>query len=187
MDLNVEPYIVGSVLIGVLAQRLLRRLCSDCRALYIPPPETLRMLNLTEVEAAKFSFYRAVGCRLSHNTGYRGRIGIYEVMHVSDKITRLISQRAGEDMIRDAALASGMASLGEDGLAKVKAGITSPEELLRVVTLIKEIRTLCPECSTPVGLDFVACPECGRRLGGGCASCGRQMLARWNFCPYCAT
>jgi type IV pilus assembly protein PilB len=186
-DMNVEPYIMGSALIGVVAQRLLRRLCTDCRARYTPSPEVLRMLNVSEKQASSLPFYKAVGCDRCQNTGYRGRIGIYEVMHVSDKIARLISQRAGEDAVRDAALESGMTSLGEDGLAKVKAGITSPEELLRVVTEVREIRTLCPECTTPVGLDFVACPQCGRRLGGGCTSCGRQMQARWNYCPYCAS
>ena len=92
-DMNVEPYIMGSALIGVVAQRLLRRLCTDCRARYTPTPEILRMLNVSEKQAQSLPFYRAVGCDRCQNTGYRGRVGIYEVMHVSDKIARLISQR----------------------------------------------------------------------------------------------
>ena len=79
-----------------------------------------------------------------------------------------------------------MISLGEDGLAKVKGGQTTVEELLRVVTEVQEMRTLCPGCSAAVGVDFVACPQCGRRLSGACPHCHRSLQPGWNFCPYCA-
>jgi uncharacterized OB-fold protein len=79
-----------------------------------------------------------------------------------------------------------MITLGEDGLAKVKSGITTPEELLRVVTEVREMRTLCPGCGSAVGVDFNACPACGKRVGGGCPHCGRAMQLGWNFCAYCA-
>ena len=151
-----------------------------------PPADTLRLLHLSEADAATIPFYKAVGCDQCSHTGYRGRIGIYEVMRVNERVRRMISQRAGEDAIREAALASGMISLGEDGLSKVKAGVTTPEELLRVVTEVRELRTLCAGCGTAVGVDFLACPQCGKRLGGGCPSCGRALQPGWNFCPYCA-
>src|SRR5439155_979401 len=120
-----------------------------------------------------------------NHTGYRGRIGIYEVMKVTDKLRRLIAAKATEDQIRDAAVAGGMITLGEDGLSKVKSGITTPEELLRVVTEVREMRTLCPQCGCAVGVDFNACPQCGKRIGGGCPHCGRALQPGWNFCPYC--
>jgi RNA polymerase subunit RPABC4/transcription elongation factor Spt4 len=107
-------------------------------------------------------------------------------MKVNDKIRRLIASKATEDQIRDAAIAGGMVSLGEDGLAKVKSGITTPEELLRVVTEVREMRTLCTGCGMAVGVDFLACPNCGKRVGGGCPHCGRALQPGWNFCPYCA-
>src|SRR6185436_20797137 len=69
---------------------------------------------------------------------------------------------------------------------KVKSGVTTPEELLRVVTEVREMRTLCPQCGSAVGVDFNACPSCGKRLGGGCPHCGRALQPGWNFCPYCA-
>jgi type IV pilus assembly protein PilB len=185
-DIGIEPYVSASALIGVIAQRLMRRLCMHCRRPYTPDAETLRAMSVSEAEAATITFYRAVGCDQCNQTGYRGRVGIYEIMHVSDKLRRHIAQRGSEASLRDAALASGMTSLGEDGLLKVKAGMTTPEELLRVVTEVREARSVCPECSAQVSPDFVACPSCGHRVGGGCPHCHKPLQSEWKFCPYCA-
>jgi type IV pilus assembly protein PilB len=185
-DIGIEPYVGASALIGVIAQRLMRRLCTQCRRPYTPDPETLRAMSVSDAEAATLTFYRAVGCDQCNQTGYRGRVGIYEIMHVSDKLRRLIAQRGSEAQLRDAAISGGMISLGEDGLTKVKAGVTTPDELLRVVTEVREARTLCPECGVGVSPDFVACPTCGHRVGGGCPHCNKPVQAGWKFCPYCA-
>jgi type IV pilus assembly protein PilB len=185
-DIGIEPYVSASALIGVIAQRLMRRLCMHCRRPYTPDAETLRAMSVTEQEAATLTFYRAVGCDQCNHTGYRGRVGIYEIMHVSDKLRRQIAQRGSEASLRDAALASGMISLGEDGLLKVKAGVTTPEELLRVVTEVREARALCPECGVGVSPDYVACPSCGHRVGGGCPHCHKPIQSGWKFCPFCA-
>ena len=186
MDLGAEPYVIASALVGVVAQRLVRRLCVHCRRQYTPPADVLRSLNIADADAAAIPFYKSVGCDQCNHTGYRGRIGIYEVMRVTDKLRRLIAVRSTEDQLRDTAIAGGMITLGEDGLAKVKSGITTPEELLRVVTEVREMRTLCSGCGAAVGVDFNACPQCGKRVGGGCPHCGRAMQPGWNFCPYCA-
>jgi type IV pilus assembly protein PilB len=186
MDIGSEPYVIAGALVGVVAQRLVRRLCVNCRRQYTPPSETLRALNISDADASAIPFYKSVGCDQCSHTGYRGRIGIYEVMRVTDKLRRAIASRASEAQIRDAAVAGGMVSLGEDGLSKVKSGVTTPEELLRVVTEVREVRTLCSGCGSAVGVDFVACPHCGKRQGGGCPHCGRSLQPGWNFCPYCA-
>jgi type IV pilus assembly protein PilB len=172
--------------VGVVAQRLVRRLCVHCRRQYTPPADVLRSLNIAEADAAAIPFYKSVGCDQCNHTGYRGRIGIYEVMKVTDKLRRLITIKSTEDQLREAAVGGGMITLGEDGLAKVKSGITTPEELLRVVTEVREMRTLCAGCGSAVGVDFNACPQCGKRVSGGCPHCGRAMQPGWNFCPYCA-
>ena len=185
-DIGVEPYVIGSAVIGVVEQRLVRRLCPSCRRQYTPNSDTLRALNITEEEAASIPFYRPVGCDACHQTGYKGRIGIYEVMKVTDRLRRMIAQKSSEDSIREVAQSTGMLTLGDDALAKVKAGITTAEELLRVVTEVREMRSVCPGCSGPVALDFVACPSCGRRLSGACPGCGRTLQPGWTFCPYCA-
>ncbi len=102
------------------------------------------------------------------------------------RLRRLIAQKGSEAQLRDAAISGGMISLGEDGLTKVKAGVTTPEELLRVVTEVREARSACPECNTSVSPDFNACPTCGHRVGGGCPHCNKPIQAGWKFCPYCA-
>ena len=185
-DIGIEPYVIASATIGVVAQRLVRRLCSACRRQYTPNSDTLRALNISETEAANIPFYRPVGCDACHQTGYKGRIGIYEVMKISDRLRRMIAQRASEDAIREVAQTTGMLTLGDDALAKVKAGVTTAEELLRVVTEVREMRSVCPGCNGPVALDFVACPSCGRRLSGACPGCSRSLQPGWTFCPYCA-
>ena len=184
-DIGVEPFVTGSAVIGIVAQRLVRRLCMSCRRQYTPEADVLRSLNISEAEAGAMPFYKACGCDQCNHTGYKGRAGIYEVMRITDQLRRLITARASEDAVREAAIAGGMISLGEDGLQKVKSGQTTAEELLRVVTEVREIRQLCPGCSAAVAVDFLACPSCGKRLGGGCPSCGRSLQPGWNYCPYC--
>jgi type IV pilus assembly protein PilB len=186
MDIGIESYIIASATIGVVAQRLMRKLCDACRQPYTPPADVLAAMKLTEADAAAIPFFKATGCEACNNTGYRGRIGIYEVMAITDKVRRMIAARASEDAIREAAQAGGMITLGGDALAKVKAGLTSPEELLRVVTEVKEIRTVCPSCAGTVGVDFNACPHCGKRLNNACTGCSRSLEPGWQFCPYCA-
>jgi type IV pilus assembly protein PilB len=187
MDIGLEPHVIASALVGVVAQRLVRRLCATCRRPYTPGPDTLRSLNLLETGAAQFVFYRAVGCDDCNHTGYRGRIALYEVMRVNEKVRRMIAQRAGEEMVREAAMSTGMISLGQDGLSKVEAGVTTAEELLRVITDVKEMRTLCSGCGSVVAVDFMGCPHCGHRLNDGCGKCGRALQSGWNFCPFCNT
>ncbi len=185
-DIGIEPYVTASALIGVIAQRLVRRLCSHCRRPYTPDPGTLHAMAVTDAEAAAVTFYRAVGCDECSHTGYKGRVGIYEVMQVSDKLRRLIAQRGSEAALRDAALSDGMIAVGDDGLMKVKAGMTTPEELLRVVTEVRAARAVCAGCGTGVAADFLVCPSCGHRVGGGCPHCQRPMQPGWKYCPYCA-
>ena len=185
-DIGIEPYVSATALIGVVAQRLMRRLCTHCRRPYTPDAEALRGMSVPEAEAATITFYRAVGCDHCHHTGYRGRVGIYEVMAVTDQLRRLIAQRGSEAQLREAALAAGMLSLGEDGLQKVRAGVTTPDELLRVVTEVRATRTTCAGCGAGVSADFQACPACGNRVGSGCPHCERPLQPGWKFCPYCS-
>jgi type IV pilus assembly protein PilB len=134
IEMGIEPFLVGSSMDCVLAQRLARRLCSKCREAYVPQPEFLRAARYPWDEGEPLpQLYRAVGCQNCSKTGYKGRLALQEVMVVSETIERLAVERASGETIARAAEEEGMITLRSDGLSKVAAGITSLEEILRVV------------------------------------------------------
>jgi general secretion pathway protein E len=130
MDMGVEPYLVASSLLGVMAQRLVRKLCLNCREQHLADDGERELLGINDTTT--LTIYYPKGCDECRNTGYKGRTGIYELMIVNDKIQHLIHDREGEQPLRKAAKESGMKTLREDGVTKVLAGITSLEEVLRV-------------------------------------------------------
>lgn len=129
IDMGVEPFLISSALIGVIAQRLVRTICTHCKVDFVPTPEILKNVGLDAAKVKKL--YRGEGCSFCHNTGYKGRTGIYEVMLMNDDIKRLIISRSGADDIGHAAERAGMASLRSDGLQKALAGVTTIDEVLR--------------------------------------------------------
>jgi len=114
-----------------VAQRLARKLCSHCKEAYKPSSEIKKELNLSPDE--DITLYRAKGCNKCNDTGYRGRIGLYEVMIVSEAIERLTVERASVEDVKRVAVSEGMLTLRQDGIEKLKKGITSVEEIMRVV------------------------------------------------------
>ncbi|HBO69361.1 MAG TPA: hypothetical protein DD658_04120 [Deltaproteobacteria bacterium] len=130
VDMGIEPFLVASSLTAVIAQRLVRRLCFDCRVPYSPSPEQWREIGLAGSPSG--SFYQAPGCPACMSTGYRGRAGIFEILVVDDRLRALILTRADSEGIREHALARGMRTILASGAAKVREGITSVEEVLRV-------------------------------------------------------
>ncbi|NOY44838.1 MAG: type II secretion system ATPase GspE [Deltaproteobacteria bacterium] len=130
VEMGVEPFLVASSILAVLAQRLVRVLCPACREAYDPPAGALEELGLDPSFAGPL--YRPVGCPECRHTGYRGRTGIYELLSVDDAVRELVMQRANSVSIKEAGRRSGMITLREDGARKVAAGITSAEEVLRV-------------------------------------------------------
>ena len=132
IDMGVEPYLVGSSLIGVLAQRLVRVLCKECREAYLPTPEELKEIGLAADKQKPRMIYRPKGCEVCNGTGYRGRTGIYEIMLVDDAIRELSVKKVDSGSIKRAAVQKGMRTLMEDGASKVLRGITSVAEVLSV-------------------------------------------------------
>jgi len=121
LDMGVEPFLVSSSVIGILAQRLVRVMCPKCKEPY------------TQTESGKeVVYYRSKGCSFCKNSGFRGRAGIFELMLVNDRVKKLIIAKASSDDIRKAAQQDGMKTLREDGLLRAKTGLTSPEEVIRV-------------------------------------------------------
>jgi general secretion pathway protein E len=131
LDFGVEPYLVSSSLICVLAQRLVRRICPDCKQAYEPPLHELRELGIAD-DRRDAKFYMGAGCSKCFETGYRGRTGIYELMTVTEEIRELVYQRQSAGAVKKKALEQGMHTLRMDGARKVLDGTTSIAEVLRV-------------------------------------------------------
>ena len=129
-DLRVESYLVAATLEGVLAQRLVRRVCPDCRELYAPEPEAVAILAQRPV--GKHRLVRGKGCPACRGTGFRGRVGVFELLVLSDELKHEITRSAPVARLRELADKEGMVTLKEDGWAKVLAGLTTVEEVLRV-------------------------------------------------------
>jgi type IV pilus assembly protein PilB len=132
VDMGIEPFLVSSSVIGVAAQRLARLLCTYCREPYVPPPEVIARYGLAG-PADPPTIYRAKGCEACNNIGYRGRVGLFEIMIVDDQLRDLVMKEVSSDVLKRAAAAAGMRTLQQDGVVKVLAGLTSLEEMLRVV------------------------------------------------------
>ena len=129
VDMGVEPFLLASSLIGVGAQRLVRKLCVECRKPFVPDPAQLRTLGFTPQAG---TVYAAQACPACNRSGYRGRTGIYELLPVDDVLRRLIHDRASEQTLRAHAVKLGMRSLRDDGMRWVSQGLTSLEEVVRV-------------------------------------------------------
>ncbi|MFH2137123.1 MAG: GspE/PulE family protein [Candidatus Omnitrophota bacterium] len=128
MDMGIDSYLVNGTVRGVIAQRLVRKVCNKCKQKYTPDNEILKIMGLTK----KQQFVRGKGCQKCNNTGYRGRTGIYELLIIDERLGALISSNVTEAELRKQACNNGMKTLKEDGLEKAKNGITTLEEVIRV-------------------------------------------------------
>ena len=138
IDMGIEPFLVSSSVVAVLAQRLVRKVCKNCRQAYQPEDEELIRLGIVPPKMHPI-FYRGPGCAACSQTGYRGRTGIYELMVMDDEIRRLIGAKADATAIKQAAIAKGMITLKDDGADKVFHGITTTEEVMRITQQDVEI------------------------------------------------
>ena len=136
IDMGIEPFLVSSSIIGVLAQRLVRRICPDCRKSYQPHPEQLRELGIKEVSFRKLDrrFFRGDGCDNCRQTGYRGRIGIHELLAMSEGVKNTILESSDSDTIKKQGLKEKMITLRRDGVNKILHGLTTAEEILSITS-----------------------------------------------------
>jgi type II secretory ATPase GspE/PulE/Tfp pilus assembly ATPase PilB-like protein len=130
MDLGVPEYLVAATIEGVLAQRLVRRLCAECRTDYHPSPDSVALLAGRPV--GRVTMTRGAGCAACRGTGFRGRLGIFELLLMTDELKDAIVRRVSRGELRELATAVGMRPMRADGWAKVQAGLTTVEEVLRV-------------------------------------------------------
>jgi type IV pilus assembly protein PilB len=180
-EMGAPPYLVAGGLIGVLAQRLARRLCMHCRAQRTVRPAELEALGLPPRELRAFA---PVGCGRCEGTGYRGRVGIFELLLVSPRMRERIVRRAPADAIAEMARAEGTIPLAEDAWAKVRAGLTTVEEVAPLLVQGALDVAACGSCGGALRGSFHHCPACGSHARRRCA-CGGRLAEGWRHCVRC--
>lgn len=186
-EMGVEPFMVSGALLGVVAQRLVRRVCDECRIPYTPTPEELGRFGLTTSRDAQLTLYRAYSlsaqqiqsaraqntlCAKCTGSGYKGRCGVYEVMKITDRLQVMISKGAPSDQIKEVAIEEGMQTLLAYSLNLVRQGMTTLEEVERVTF-------------TDTGLE--AEMRSKRKSVLSCRTCSAELKQEWLDCPYCLT
>ncbi len=186
-EMGVEPFMASAALLGVVAQRLVRRVCAECRTAYNPSREELARFGLTSSGSGIITFYRANSllpeeieparnsstlCRTCNGIGYKGRVGVYEVMQVTDEIASLINKRAPTAMIKETAVQQGMKTLLAYSLQLVQEGHTTLDEVERVTF-------------TDSGLESEL--RAKRKTSLTCSCCQADLKPEWLDCPYCMT
>ncbi len=135
IDMGIEPFLIASTIVCIVAQRLVRKLCPKCKEKYTPSPESLASVGISPEEAKKITFYKPIGCEECGNTGFKGRLAIFEVMPMSNEIAKLTMEQSDSTVIKTAAIKGGMKLLVQDGVRKIKEGLTTIEEVLSVATV----------------------------------------------------
>ncbi|MHC4178844.1 MAG: GspE/PulE family protein, partial [Planctomycetota bacterium] len=130
-DMGLPPFLITATLEAVLAQRLIRKICKDCREQTMPDTDTLAQLDLTPDDVVDKKFFRGRGCATCNNTGFKGRTGIFEYLTMNDQLREMINRGVSTDKIRDTAIRTGMHPLRTSGLEKVYGGVTTIEEVIR--------------------------------------------------------
>ncbi len=132
IDIGVKPFLVSTSLRAVMAQRLVRKICRQCGRPYTPDPKDVRALNISAAQAASATFVRGEGCSDCNSTGFRGRLGIFEIFVINEEVQKMIYEHVGTAKLREKARAIGMRTMREDGARKVTAGLTTIEEVVSI-------------------------------------------------------
>ncbi len=131
MNMGIEPFLVATSVNLIQAQRLIRRICNECKIEHHVPPEALLEVGFSPAEVKEMKTYKGQGCKTCNETGYKGRIGLYEVMEVTDEVRELILIGASALELRKRAIEDGMITLRESGLQKIRNGVTTLDEVVR--------------------------------------------------------
>ena len=130
-DMGIEPFLISSTLMGVLAQRLVRTICPKCRSPFEPTENQLSQLNLSTFDLGEKTFHYGRGCEHCNDTGYKGRSGIYELLGINDAVRTMINERTPAVIMRQRAMEMGMATIRDDGLRLIFDGRTTVEEVVK--------------------------------------------------------
>ncbi|MFH1488956.1 MAG: ATPase, T2SS/T4P/T4SS family [Pseudomonadota bacterium] len=183
-DMGIKPYVISDALIGIIAQRLVRRICPNCSQEYEPDEKVLRALKLDPNEL-DFTSAKGMGCEACNHTGYRGRAGIFEVLQMDGEIKKMIHMDATEAELIRAARWTGLTPLFDDAIRKIKKGMTTCEEVIRVLGPQNVANIRCLRCGRLMEERFPFCPSCGEAMVPQCPHCNKILEQGWNVCPYC--
>lgn len=183
VDMGVERYLLATALNCVIAQRLVRTLCMNCRRPVDPDPLNLELLRLPEDAVPEY--YRGEGCDACGGLGYAGRVGIFEVLEITEEVSELILSGASQSRISEIAGGNGMLSLFDDALSKLQHGVTTLDEVVRVLGPRPTYLKSCPDCHCGVKPNWNVCPSCGHTFVSHCQACGDRTEDGWSFCARC--
>lgn len=184
MDMEIKPYIIASALQGIIAQRLVRRICPACVMQVEPDPELLQSLKVSPA-ALGATVSKGKGCERCNNSGYSGRVGIFELFVMTNDYRHIVSSGYRESELLQLAKTEGMRTLVEDGIEKVKAGLTTLDELLRVLGPQTGNERSCDGCKRMIDPKYLFCPYCGTFRSNYCHTCRLPMEEEWVRCPFC--
>lgn len=183
IDLGVKPYIISSAIEGIIAQRLVRKVCQYCKTTVSPDIGYLKLLRMPEDTFDNVTSGK--GCSRCNNTGYLGRTGIFELFVMNDEFRQLVISNFKESEVLNLARAGGMKTLIEDGIEKVRSGITTLEELIRVIGPPTRYERQCEQCNRMIDIKFLFCPYCGVFKHNICHNCKMPLEEEWTTCPFC--
>lgn len=186
MDMGIKPYIIASALEGIIAQRLVRRVCDHCRTAVPPDVELTNLLRIPPGYLGH-EIYVGKGCDKCNQTGYLGRTGVFEIFVMNDDFRHFISSNYKESELLQMARATGMRTLIEDGMEKVRRGETTLEELVRVIGPQIGYERQCLGCNRIIDAKFLFCPHCGDVRHDVCQQCRMPLESDWLVCPFCGT
>jgi type II secretory ATPase GspE/PulE/Tfp pilus assembly ATPase PilB-like protein/FixJ family two-component response regulator/RNA polymerase subunit RPABC4/transcription elongation factor Spt4 len=184
LDMGVKPYLIASALEGILAQRLVRKICKYCKIREKPDGE---LMELLKIPAGAFDgeVFKGKGCERCNHTGYLGRTGIFELFVMNDDFRYFIGSNYKEAELMNMARAAGMKTLVEAGIEKVKRGETTIEELIRVIGPQTKHERRCENCQKMIDAKFLFCPLCGSFKQNVCIHCRKPLERGWSVCPFC--
>lgn len=189
-EMGIDGFLIASATIGVVAQRLVRRVCQDCKIEYEPTQEELNFVGWNLYEGDKtVRVWKANenGCPKGCNKGYKGRMGVYEVMQFNDQIRDVVNRNGNKAQIRYAAKQSGMIPLKDYSLMLVRDGHTTLDEVIRVTLTDEGADKLCPSCKNVIEDEYLKCPYCQVELRNLCPGCHTEVQDNWDACPKCGT
>lgn len=185
IDVGVKPYLIASGIECIIAQRLVRKVCKHCKKAVKPDKRSLAMLKLPESSVRETVVGQ--GCNRCDEKGYLGRTGIFELLMMNHEMRQLISGAYSESNFFKLARINGMRTLMDVGVEKVNMGVTTLEELIRVLGPSSLLECDCEQCGKPFNVNFVFCPFCGMARISICFKCRRPLDGAWNVCPSCGT